>query len=34
MNLIEIKNMRKVYGKGESETIALNNINLSIKKGE
>jgi cell division transport system ATP-binding protein len=31
MNMIEFKNVSKVY---EDETVALKNINLSIKKGE
>lgn len=34
MNVIEIKNGFKVYGEGSNKTIALNNINISIKKRE
>lgn len=34
MNLIELKNISKIYGKNESETIALNKINISVKKGD
>lgn len=34
MNIIELKNIKKIYGKNSAETIALKNINLSIKKGE
>lgn len=34
MNLLEVNNVGKFYRDGESETIALKNINLSIKKGE
>lgn len=34
MNIIELKDIKKVYGKNSAETIALKNINLSIKKGE
>ena len=34
MALIEIKNLNKIYGKGEVEVKALNNINLEINEGE
>jgi len=34
MNIIEIKNLTKIYGKGHSKIKALNRINLKIKKGE
>lgn len=34
MNLIEIKNVYKVYKTGKIKTTVLNNINLDIKKGE
>ena len=34
MNLIEIKNVYKVYKTGKIKTTVLNNINLSIKEGE
>lgn len=34
MSLIELKNIQKIYGKADSETIALNNINLTINSGE
>lgn len=34
MNIIELKNIKKIYGKNSAETRALKNINLSIKKGE
>lgn len=34
MNIIDLKNIKKVYGKGDAETVALKNIDLSIKKGE
>ncbi len=32
--IIQLKDIRKVYGEGESETIALKDINLSIRKNE
>ncbi len=34
MSIIELKNVGKIYGKGESETVALSNVNLTIEKGE
>lgn len=34
MNLIEIKNVYKVYKTGKIKTTVLNDINLDIKKGE
>lgn len=34
MSLIELKNISKVYGKGESATMALSNVNLKVEKGE
>lgn len=34
MAFIEIKNLNKIYGKGEAEVKALNKINLSINEGE
>ena len=36
MNLLEVKNLKKVYGnkKGEAQTEALKSINLSIREGE
>ena len=34
MNLIEIKNVYKVYKAGKIKTTVLNDINLDIKKGE
>ena len=32
--MIECKNLRKVYKNGETETVALDNVSFSIKKGE
>ncbi|MDU1313691.1 ABC transporter ATP-binding protein [Clostridium septicum] len=34
MSMIKLTNINKIYGELESETKALNNINLEIKKGE
>ena len=32
--LIEAKNLWKIYGKGEAKTVVLKGINLKIKEGE
>lgn len=34
MTLIEVKNLNKIYGSGETEVKALKNINLNIEQGE
>ena len=34
MKLMEVKNVQRVFGKGESEFIALNDVSLTIEKGE
>ena len=34
MDILEIKNLRKVYGKGDTQVNALNGINLTVKRGE
>lgn len=34
MNVIELKNITKVYKSGEEDTIALGGIDLTVKKGE
>lgn len=34
MTIIELQNIGKVYGKGESATVALTNVNLKIEQGE
>lgn len=34
MNIIDIKNLSKYFGDAQNKTTALNNINLSVKKGE
>ena len=33
-NIIEIKDLRKVYKVGSESVVALNNINITIKRGE
>lgn len=32
--LIEVKNVRKIYRMGEEKVLALDNLSLSIEKGE
>ncbi len=34
MTMIELQNINKTYGKGESKTVALTNVNLKIEQGE
>ena len=34
MSVITVKNLRKVYGKGENKVVALDNINFEVSKGE
>lgn len=34
MEILNVKNLCKTYGKGENEFLALNNISLRMKKGE
>lgn len=34
MDLLKIENLSKVYGKGENKVTALNNVSLTIEKGE
>jgi len=33
-NIVEVKNVKKIYQQGKVEVIALNDVTLSIKKGE
>lgn len=34
MELLTCKNVKKVFGNGDSQVIALNGIDFSVKKGE
>ena len=34
MAILETKNLKKIYGTGDNQVIALNGINLSVEKGE
>lgn len=34
MNILEVKGLTKVYGKGEAQVRALDGIDLTIEKGE
>lgn len=34
MNIIELNNITKIYGKDNYKTVALNTVNLNVKKGE
>ncbi len=34
MTILETKNLKKIYGKGETEVYALDGVDLSVEKGE
>ena len=34
MNILEVKNLCKVYGSGETKVDALRNVSFSVEKGE
>ena len=34
MTILETKNLKKIYGKGEAEVHALDGVDLSVEKGE
>ena len=34
MEILRCENVRKVYGSGDNQVVALNHINLSVQKGE
>ena len=34
MKILELKNIFKIYGKGDSETKALDGVDLTIEKGD
>lgn len=34
MKILEVENLTKIYGKGESKVTALNNVSFSVEKGE
>lgn len=34
MKILKVENLTKIYGKGENQVIALDNINFSVEKGE
>lgn len=34
MNIVRVENLTKVYGKGDNEVVALNDVSFSIEKGE
>lgn len=34
MEILKVENLTKVYGKGESEVIALNHVTFSVERGE
>lgn len=34
MGILKVENLTKIYGKGETKVVALNNVNLEVVKGE
>ena len=34
MKILEIENLTKIYGKGETEVRALNDVSFSVEQGE
>lgn len=34
MDIVRVENLTKIYGKGETKVIALNNVSFKIKKGD
>lgn len=34
MKILEVKNLSKIYGTGDNQVIALNNVSFSVEKGE
>ena len=34
MEILKVENLNKIYGKGENEVKAVNNISFSVEKGE
>lgn len=34
MKILEVKNLKKIYGKDEARTEALSNVNFSVEEGE
>lgn len=34
MNILKVENVTKIYGKGEAEVVALNNVSFEVEEGE
>ena len=34
MDILKVEGLTKIYGKGENQVIALDNVSFSVKKGE
>lgn len=34
MEVLEVKELTKIYGQGENKVVALDNVSLRVKKGE
>ena len=34
MEILRVENLTKIYGKGENQVVALNNVSFEVNKGE
>ena len=34
MEILRVENLTKIYGKGENQVVALNNVSFTVNKGE
>lgn len=34
MEILKVKNLSKIYGRGETKVVALDNVSFSVQKGE
>ena len=34
MEILRVENLTKIYGKGENQVVALDNVSFSVNKGE
>lgn len=34
MEILKVENLSKIYGKGETQVVALDNISFTVEKGE
>lgn len=34
MEILRVENLSKIYGKGQTQVVALNNVSFTVNKGE